>query len=542
MADNGSPSTPRTIPRARNRFDMGLTLTATRRGRRTLLTDNTHETPSRTTSEVTDILKLGAAAEADDKENSSEETSGICSVAGQTVYGFQKRAARKRASSSSRGGGQSARGRRGSGTPRAGRRATIGGARRNASGASDDDDEEDEDNDDDDNEQRPKRAATNRRPYGGSDGSDSDSDGGDRDNDSALEGDADDFADTRPAYERYFQDLNGSKGPKTSDNTLAKLPRLTPAQTGAILASVPTKHKEELALLDSLHRRQFRQWFFEMTCGFSIMFYGFGSKRQLINSFATQLAESAPVAIVNGYFPALNLKQSLEKIASEILGLGDTTGSAADLALLIRDYFGTAGRAVDTMYVIVHNIDGQCLRKHQAALAALASSPRIHLVASIDHIEAPLIWDASTATRFNWAWHDLTTFEPYAVETSNENFGAETKNIGPRGVLHVLASLTENAKGIFRVLAEFQVAESVMDDTPAAQKKAGAAIPEMPFGGYFAACRDQFLVSSEMTFRSQLTEFRDHQVIQSRHAADGTEFVFIPLDAATLGSILEGMD
>ncbi|KAJ2325681.1 Origin recognition complex subunit 2 [Coemansia sp. RSA 2681] len=71
---------------------------------------------------------------------------------------------------------------------------------------------------------------------------------------------------------------------------------------------------------------------------------------------------------------------------------------------------------------------------------------------------------------------------------------------------------------------------------------AAAKMPEMAHSAYFAACRDQFLVSSELTFRSQLTEFRDHKVIQSRHAADGTESVHIPLDAATLGTILEGMD
>ncbi|KAJ2778351.1 Origin recognition complex subunit 2 [Coemansia javaensis] len=468
--------TPRTAPRARTRFDMGMALTATRKGRRTLLTDATHETPTRPSAEITDVLKLGPPAETDDKENSSEEVAALCSVAGQAVE-------------------------------------------------SENGDEDDEDDEDDSRSARPA--------YRGHDsGSDSGPDHGGGDND--------DFADARPAYERYFQDLHGGRGPKTSDNTLSKLPRLTQAQSRAILARVPAKHERELALLGSLHQRQFRQWYFEMECGFSIVFYGFGSKRRLLNGLAERLAEDAPVAIINGYFPALNLKQSLEKIASEILGLADTTGSPADLAALIHGYIGTAACGVETMYIVVHNIDGQCLRKHQATLAVLASSPHIRLLASIDHIEAPLLWDSSTATRFNWAWHDLTTFEPYAVETSYENFAADTRDVGPRGVLHVLASLTENAKGIFRVLAEYQIAESVMEDG-AAPRRAGAT-PEMPFSSYFAACRDQFLVSSEMTFRSQLTEFRDHQVIQSRHAADGSELVTIPLDAATLGTILESMD
>ncbi|KAJ2768684.1 hypothetical protein IWQ56_002846, partial [Coemansia nantahalensis] len=85
MAENVSPGTPSRATRARDRFDMGLTLTATRKGRRVLLTDAAHETPSRASADVTDILKLSAAAEADDKENSSEEALGACSVAGQAV-------------------------------------------------------------------------------------------------------------------------------------------------------------------------------------------------------------------------------------------------------------------------------------------------------------------------------------------------------------------------------------------------------------------------------------------------------------------------
>ncbi|KAJ2452628.1 Origin recognition complex subunit 2 [Coemansia sp. RSA 2336] len=104
-------------------------------------------------------------------------------------------------------------------------------------------------------------------------------------------------------------------------------------------------------------------------------------------------------------------------------------------------------------------------------------------------------------------------------------------------------SLTENAKGIFRILAEYQIAEAVMDkDAADTQNKSGSNMPEMPYSSYFTACRDQFLVTNEMTFHSQLTEFRDHKVIQSRHAPDGTEFVFIQLSATVLGTIIESMD
>ena len=47
------------------------------------------------------------------------------------------------------------------------------------------------------------------------------------------------------------------------------------------------------------------------------------------------------------------------------------------------------------IYLLIHNIDGSMLRgeKTQSALGHLASLPNMHLVASIDHINAPLgVW------------------------------------------------------------------------------------------------------------------------------------------------------
>ncbi|KAJ2549760.1 Origin recognition complex subunit 2 [Coemansia sp. RSA 1933] len=554
--------TPRSKVVARSRVDMGFTLTTTKKGRKTQLTDSSDYTPTRGVSEITEILRLGASLDTDDKENSSEEAGGLFSMVGKSVYGFQKRAARGRGAGANRGArGASARGRgaRGgkaagstpSATPKRARLSKSGTTRKANTDNRDNDDEDDDEEEDDYENENEAHGHKGNGPS--TDAVDSGNEDGEDDPsqlyglDDAVE---DDFAHGNvPAYERYFQDLHSTKGAKTSDNTLSKLPHLSQAECRAILAKTPVKHKEEMELLEGMHRQLFHQWRFELDCDFNLVFYGYGSKRRLLNSFATQMTADAPIVIVNGFFPALNLKQSLEKIVTQVLRLSDTTGSIADLASLVHGYFSSDVRDVDSMTLVVHNIDGPCLRKHQASLAVLASCTNIRLLASIDHIEAPLIWDSSTVTRFNWAWHDLTTFEPYTVETSYENFSADTTEIGPRGVLHVLASLTENAKSIFKILAEFQITESVMDSgdgggasSSGAQKNTGSKIPEMPYTSYFAACRDQFLVSNDMTFRSQLTEFRDHKVIQSRHASDGTEFVHIPLDEATLGTILESMD
>ncbi|KAJ2794046.1 Origin recognition complex subunit 2, partial [Coemansia furcata] len=285
MADE-APSTPRTGPRARDRVDMGLTLTTTKKGRKTLLTDSSNDSPSRLATDIADILKLSAVVDADDKENSSEENANLASVVGQAVYGFQKRAARGRGGGSPRGSVKSSRARRGGG-------GTVRASRLRASTTANDDEDEEEEADDDEAELPPgksrRRSDGTRQSHTparhpattttDAQANDDDEDNGDEEEDlQALELD-DDFGHNGPAYERYFQDLHTTKGSKTSDNTLSKLPPLTQSECRAILAKVPVKHKGELDLLEQLHRRQFRQWFFEMSCGFNLVFYGYGSKR-----------------------------------------------------------------------------------------------------------------------------------------------------------------------------------------------------------------------------------------------------------------------
>jgi len=46
----------------------------------------------------------------------------------------------------------------------------------------------------------------------------------------------------------------------------------------------------------------------------------------------------------------------------------------------------------DRLYLLIHNIDGVMLRSNKAQniLASLAAIPNIHILASVDHINAPL--------------------------------------------------------------------------------------------------------------------------------------------------------
>ncbi|KAF7722437.1 Origin recognition complex subunit 2 [Apophysomyces ossiformis] len=347
-------------------------------------------------------------------------------------------------------------------------------------------------------------------------------------------------AEEKEGYERYFQDLHGSS--KTSNNTLSKLAVLEPKEFHDILAAAPKKHKNDIDTLLMMHEQHFSQWFFEMHAGFNLLFYGFGSKRRLLNSFVQTMLTDGPVVVINGFFPTITIKDILIKILVHALDL-TATGQIQDQVALVCDYFSRKDRKFDRLYLAIHNIDGMNLRNErtQTALSILANAPNIHVIGSVDHINSGLLWDNVKASRFNWIWHDATTFDDYIVETSFENsLLTRTGEVGgARGVRYVLASLTSNARGVFRILAENQLIEMEMSGN---EHGRGNESTGLSYHRYYQLCREQFYVSTDLALRSQLTEFRDHKIINSKRLVDGTEVFYIPLDKSTLCSIIENMN
>ena len=64
------------------------------------------------------------------------------------------------------------------------------------------------------------------------------------------------------------------------------------------------------------------------------------------------------------------------------------------------------GGSASRLYLVVHNIDGVAMRnaETQSILGELSSFPRVHLIASVDHVNAPLLWSKREAAKFNWIY------------------------------------------------------------------------------------------------------------------------------------------
>ncbi|NWR37792.1 ORC2 protein, partial [Tachuris rubrigastra] len=334
--------------------------------------------------------------------------------------------------------------------------------------------------------------------------------------------------------EEYFEAHSSSKV-LTSDRTLQKLQkrRLNQETLHDLLKKVPLAYAAEIKELNQQHESLFSKWMLQLHLGFNIVLYGLGSKHDLLEKFRTSLLQDSVHLVVNGYFPSITVRSILNSITEEVLDHIGTFRSPLDQLEFITKRFKEDSSL--KLYVLIHNLDSQMLRgeRSQQILAQLSSLPTVYLIASIDHINAPLMWDQAKLSLYNWLWYETTTFSPYVEETSYENslLVQQSGSLALSSLTHVLRSLTPNARGIFRLLAQYQL-----------EKKDNASYPGLSFQDFYQQCREAFLVNSDLTLRAQLTEFRDHKLIRTKRGADGVEYLLIPVDDSTLTSFLENQD
>ncbi|XP_010122606.1 PREDICTED: origin recognition complex subunit 2 [Chlamydotis macqueenii] len=334
--------------------------------------------------------------------------------------------------------------------------------------------------------------------------------------------------------EEYFEAHSSSKV-LTSDRTLQKLRkrRLNQQTLHDLLKKAPLAYAAEIKELNQQHESLFSKWMLQLHLGFNIVLYGLGSKRNLLEKFRTSVLQDSVHVVVNGYFPSITVRSILNSITEEVLDHIGTFCSPLDqLEFIIKRFKEDSSLE---LYVLIHNLDSQMLRgeRSQQILAQLSSLPSIYLIASIDHINAPLMWDQAKLSLYNWLWYETTTFSPYVEETSYENslLVQQSGSLALSSLTHVLRSLTLNARGIFKLLAQYQL-----------ENKDNPSYPGLSFQDFYQQCREAFLVNSDLTLRAQLTEFRDHKLIRTKRGADGVEYLLIPVDDSTLTDFLEKED
>ncbi|KAF5737917.1 putative plant origin recognition complex subunit [Tripterygium wilfordii] len=190
----------------------------------------------------------------------------------------------------------------------------------------------------------------------------------------------------------YFlaKELGGSG--KKSTNKRSDIDLVGEQELRAAMVNTEPKHEKEILALMGSYKSLYPQWVLELRCGFALLIYGFGSKKALIEDFCGFMLQ-IQVVVAMAELLCGQLKSS-GKTPSAGLGKVQQPFSSQSMDDLLSFLHGSRQQHENDFDVclVIHNIDGPGLRdsETQQYLARIAACSHIRIVASVDHVNAPL--------------------------------------------------------------------------------------------------------------------------------------------------------
>ncbi|CAH1758370.1 24575_t:CDS:1 [Entrophospora sp. SA101] len=335
-------------------------------------------------------------------------------------------------------------------------------------------------------------------------------------------------------YERYFQNhhVKSLTSSRTLPSGFFNIDRYNDD-----INSTSSQHQEIAQEIYKDYKTLYNQWFFELTCGFNLLFYGFGSKIHIMEDFVKSLPCDKLQVVINGFVPNLEFKKIIEQIFTELSLKRKRCGSLNDNARLIVDHLTSLDESSKQLFIVIHNINGQSLRSEKIlnCLGILAQCPNIYVVASVDHVNSTLLFDRNRSFMFNWLWHDITTFSPYIQETKYE-ISSKKKSTQETATnkltKKMLSSLSHNQRIIWKVLAENQVKVNKTKTLKIEERGLEDSI-------YFDKCRGKFLVRNNDDFKAVLKNLISKLIVTIIISNNGDEiYYYIPMEINDIEVIL----
>ncbi|KAK4688882.1 origin recognition complex subunit 2, partial [Tremellales sp. Uapishka_1] len=356
--------------------------------------------------------------------------------------------------------------------------------------------------------------------------------------------------------DHYF--LNQSRSSKTSGASYSSLVEPLSAAFYEKYTSEARRRGKSKAIVQSIendYEQRFPQWEMELMEGFNLVFYGFGSKRRVLNSFMMcNLANIGHVVIVNGHFPGLSMKEICNTVEDSLgisaqMDVPKSFTTALEKSLFRIDTFCTA--SPHPLFLCIHNIDAPAMKtaKSLAALATLVKNPNIHLVTSFDHLNAPLLLASPS---WNWVYHNLTTFDDYDLELTYSKLSSSSANlasnqhdgISEESVLQILASVPPNAKRLFKLLLAKQVESLPPGESIVTAQNQVAPVYGIDLDILMGLAKEKFIAREEERFMALMGEFKDHGVVVEA-IVDGEgrsgRWVWVPIAKGGLERILQSL-
>jgi origin recognition complex subunit 2 len=332
------------------------------------------------------------------------------------------------------------------------------------------------------------------------------------------------------------------------------------------------------ATVSARHRSQFSSWRWLLSTNHSLLFYGAGSKLDLLNAFADEeLSKEGHVLVLNGFDRNISVEGILDLVAKMFLdgpispgglsrvphrdGIEGVTAAGThtpwkaepvvERAIQLgRALAERSGETLLPVYLVVHTLEGLGCKIAMAALSQLLvnstaanGAASVRLAASMDHVDAPLLWSATTtSSNFAFLYQMVHTRQPYAEELamlpadkkaeSCKRKEATSTAVAQRA-LQVLQALAPRNTEVVQILARLQLAAIGKPPDGAggggSNKGGEPHHPRVAYRDLYQECRAACAVTKDSHLRSVLRELEDHGLLKY-----GDDWASIPHDADKL--------
>jgi origin recognition complex subunit 2 len=316
---------------------------------------------------------------------------------------------------------------------------------------------------------------------------------------------------------------------------------------------------DQVEVIENKYRSEFGKWRFLLSTNHSLLFYGAGSKRELLNSFARdELYKEGESLVIDGTDKDVTVTGILDILVQLYLNGTEphelfsikcrpenvpVTGKCCPLkappvverAIMVGRGLAHAveesEKPLPPKFLIIHSRDARLTSsRDQEALAMLVINSTVsngvaalRIVASVDHVDAPtFLWTPVTEANFAWFPCCVHTHRPFLQELDLvEEDGAQKKqaqresrtSTQAQRILDVLQNLAPRHTEVVQLLARLQVNKNDWVD----------------YFKYRERCKSACAINKDSQLRALLRELMDHGLVVSR-TEGSKEMVRIPFD------------
>lgn len=328
------------------------------------------------------------------------------------------------------------------------------------------------------------------------------------------------------------------------------------------------------AQLVEKNEKQFAEMFHLLYESATVITYGFGSKKLLLEAFAAKWLVDEYHLVISGFFPEITIKHVMANLKEAMEADG-----ADEESLIIA-----AEELEFDLYVVIHSLDvlltttSAKLKPFLINLVQKAAG-KLHLIASVDHVHSGLLFNSKQVSQLNLVWFSCPTMEAYSLErgyASRIDSNSSSAMVTLSSIEHVYESLNPNAQKIFLLILNHTLHKGIEPDLATEQlqdeseesdfgkyeeeeevqrrpKKKGKNVKNrtrlrdiesegLPFSTLYRICREEYLVNSEITLKAQLTEFKDHKVIRFNKRSDGTQTINLLINVKLAQKFVERVE